>query len=797
MSGLKGLIQEVHRRSLWQVLGIYLGASWVVLQAVEILTESVGLPDWVQPFAIVLLLIGFPIVLATAFVQEGVGARDALPDGGGEEPDPASEASEKAPSAAATETGGSAKLAASGLGTPITPEDKAAHHHIFTWRNALLGGAGAFTLLGIVTAAWIIMRTAGVGPAATLVAAGVLDERDRVILSEFSSQTGDSLLARAATEALRVDLTQSQVVTVVEPRYVAEVLARMERDPNDRLTRDLASEVAIRESIKALVAGEINSAGSGYVLTAEVVAAEGGEVLVSQRASAADSTEIIGAIDELSKRLRERIGDPLRAIQSDDPLEQATTASLDALRMYSQAVRAIEVEGRPEKGITLLEEAVALDSSFAMAWRKLGVALRNRGEEASRAADALARAYEHRDRLTRVERFITIGSYYDAVTNETDKSIAAYENALEAYPEHPWVLNNLALQYEELRDLESTAHYLERAIRADSTSPPSYLNLVGTQAELGRGEQAWATLDVFESRFPESPRAAEMRAILASSEGDYDRAAEHLVAVRQREARSLFWRGYTSSLLGHVAAAQGRLAEAERHYLDEVAASQERGLEDHTLEVALNLALLRASVARDAGRALSIADSALQVLPLSELDPLDRPYLSLASVYAWAGRPDRAGEVLEEFEALNLVGSYEDAERDLHWMRGNIALSEGRPDEAITELRRANARAGGCLLCAVPELGEAFAKAGQADSAIAVYERYANTPAAYRIFGDRYFLGSTYESLGQLYDEQGDWQKAAEYYAKLVDLWRGADPELQPRVEAAQQRLDEIFAERG
>ncbi len=85
MSGFKALIQEVHRRSLWQVLGIYLGASWVVLQAVEILTESVGLPDWVQPFAIVLLLIGFPIVLATAFVQEGVGARDAGAEGSVEE----------------------------------------------------------------------------------------------------------------------------------------------------------------------------------------------------------------------------------------------------------------------------------------------------------------------------------------------------------------------------------------------------------------------------------------------------------------------------------------------------------------------------------------------------------------------------------------------------------------------------------------------------------------------------------------------------------------------------------------
>ena len=59
MSRLKKLIGEVHRRSLWQVLGIYLAGSWIALQVVETLTESMGLPGWVQPFAFVLLVIGF------------------------------------------------------------------------------------------------------------------------------------------------------------------------------------------------------------------------------------------------------------------------------------------------------------------------------------------------------------------------------------------------------------------------------------------------------------------------------------------------------------------------------------------------------------------------------------------------------------------------------------------------------------------------------------------------------------------------------------------------------------------
>ena len=76
MSRLKRLIQEIHRRSLWQVLGIYLFGAWVAFQGIEALVSVLGLPEWVPGFALVVLILGLPIVLATAFVQEGVGAQE-------------------------------------------------------------------------------------------------------------------------------------------------------------------------------------------------------------------------------------------------------------------------------------------------------------------------------------------------------------------------------------------------------------------------------------------------------------------------------------------------------------------------------------------------------------------------------------------------------------------------------------------------------------------------------------------------------------------------------------------------
>ena len=72
MAGLEQLIQEVHRRSLWQVLLIYIAAGWVVFEIVQTVTGGLGLPLWFPAFAALLLLIGLPVVLATAFVKEGV-----------------------------------------------------------------------------------------------------------------------------------------------------------------------------------------------------------------------------------------------------------------------------------------------------------------------------------------------------------------------------------------------------------------------------------------------------------------------------------------------------------------------------------------------------------------------------------------------------------------------------------------------------------------------------------------------------------------------------------------------------
>jgi hypothetical protein len=84
-----------------------------------------------------------------------------------------------------------------------------------------------------------------------------------------------------------------------------------------------------------------------------------------------------------------------------------------------------------------------------------------------------------------------------------------------------------------------------------------------------------------------------------------------------------------------------------------------------------------------------------------------------------------------------------------------------------------------------------------ADSAIARYEVSLDHGEAFGLDGSTRQIPITLERLARLYDARGDLEQAAGYYGRFVELWADADPDLQPRVEAARARLEEIVRERG
>jgi hypothetical protein len=57
---------------------------------------------------------------------------------------------------------------------------------------------------------------------------------------------------------------------------------------------------------------------------------------------------------------------------------------------------------------------------------------------------------------------------------------------------------------------------------------------------------------------------------------------------------------------------------------------------------------------------------------------------------------------------------------------------------------------------------------------------------------DAHAVAATLQRLGALYAARGDRAKAREYYGRFVDLWKDADPELQPLVVDARAALRQL-----
>jgi tetratricopeptide (TPR) repeat protein len=748
-SGVQAALRRGHPL---RVAALFGAASVFVLAFVYLLMLQLGLPDWVFAGAVVLLALGLPIMLLTGHHER----RRAI-----------------------ARTTGLASATPAGL-----------QRH-FTWRKALLGGGLAFAALGFVTALYTAMRLLGIGPVGTLLASGAIADRERLLLAEVENRTADSTLGPTVTELLRVGLSQSPVVRILDRSQVDDILGRMERAPGTTVGRQLSLEIAEREGLKAVIVGDLVPVGDGYVVSARLLSASG-DVLTAQQASAGAPGGLIEAVDQLATKLRERFGESLRSIRGNAPLERVTTGSLDALRLYAQA-QVAENAGDDQRATQLLEEALAVDSTFAMAYRKLGVILRNNFEQPARVAAVLTKAYEYRERLTERERAYTIAQYHVDVTEDREAAISAYRTLLEKYPDDQRALNNTGVLYSQLRDDARALEFYRRAMEQDSTWVGGYGNVAGTQLNLRDVEGARRTIETFARKFPGNPRVEEQWAGFEYTVGDHAAAAARLTALRESQRASAFWRATASGQLARIATLQGKLGEAERHWQEALAATEQRGLAAEYLELAIERATGRAVLLGDPPAAQGV-EQALRRYPLESLPVLDRPYVSLVALHGIAGDAARARALLRDMEASGQPALGGGQARAHHRALAEVALAGGDPATALAEFIEVD-RTAGCLPCSLTNLARAYDAAGRADSALALWERYASGPVRFP-FMDAAFLPTAYRRAGELAERAGDRDKAAEYYGRLLDLWKEADPALQPVVREVRQRLAGLVGER-
>ena len=694
-----------------------------------------GLPDWVFVAGVVLMVIGLPILLFSA--------HNELQD------------------------------------KPIA---------WLTLRRATWGGVLSMVGLSLFSATFMLLRIMGIGPAATLMTAGVIEENAKLIIAEFENRTSDETLAESVTEALRIDLAQSTVIHLMAGADIVDVLNRMGRSQDTRIDLNTAMEIATREGVEAVVAGEISSIGRGFVLSARLISAGDGVELASMRENAEDDGDILSAIDRLSDRLREKIGESIKTIRSNQDLDHVSTGSLEALRLYSRAVKEMDKGNGARRGRDLLLQAIELDSTFAMAYRKLAVIYFNSNADYDLHIQAATTAYELRERLPERERWTATAFYYASVEWDDEREIAAYESLLERYPDELPALNNLALRHNVRGEYDKAEVYLRRALEIGDR-PSFYDNLLDALSAQQRWDEVDELLDKFESIHPNNPGRYYFRFIAAMASGNIESADTLLRSSSLTD--SPFWRQKDLFLQARYDGFRGQLAAAEINFKQTAAINMERGSPQAALENYLDAAFnsLERSGGLEATRAL--ISEGLSLVPFDSLAAASRPYNQLIMLRAMMGELDEARALWSEYERLVPDGVRRADVRRWYALAG-IQEAEGDLPAALESLRNVQ-RVDHCEVCSAYEQGRLLERMDSVDAAIEAFERFENTTMAATVNFILEYHPLAQFRLGELYSTKGDNEAAIEAFSKFVEMWREADADLQPQVQYARDRIDALL----
>jgi tetratricopeptide (TPR) repeat protein len=758
------------------VLAVYLGASWLILEITDVFIDKLALPTWFFPAAIVLLLIGLTVVVATAIVE------------------------------------GAASTAPADQPNALQKREDAQSRSL--WPRALLGAASVGAVLVIVGTVFTMLHESD--EAAPVVEPSM---KSLAVLPFRTSGAGLETWREGLMDVLSANLDEVAGLHAIDTRTV---LSRWRSRVGDRdATEAEAVAVAAELGARWAIRGQLVELGGQIRIDASLRAAHTGETLGAVSLAAAPDS-ILTLVDELSVQLLRELGEEEGLRASSGAL---TAHPLTAVRAFLEGEQALR-RGQMDRAIAAYQDALDADSTLALAADGLAQAYgwqHHIGHPAAMAAQARAVRMAHL--LPPRERALVEVSYL--LDQQLTESIKRARELTERYPDDPyaWYLLGDAYYHVGYRvgitNRDRLAPF-ERAIALDSTFLPALLHPLEYALDLNELDRFdhYARLYLSHDSTAEYALALELVRDLVLGSPEDSLAASNSLASQEWEvlhdAVVLLWGGPWQaplaaqlaseltaprfpvdnrfrglmSFLGPIEFWRGRTAAAQR-----ASDAAERLVPSspgpHTWRVLLYLA----GYGDQNQAARAVEHLASQDFPVRRRPPFHSAigayYLMAGDLNGFAAEQDTCALLADSLRAAGDSAGVALAESSVRAMEAMLAFQRGDYGAAAAAYREALEKLDGSGI-ATPflfyqfRLGTSLLETGEELEALSILETFD---------GVSYLDARAALARAQVYERRGQRQEAIRAYARVVELWKDCDPELRSTWEAAQRALERLTAE--
>jgi len=492
-----------------------------------------------------------------------------------------------------------------------------------------------------------------------------------------------------------------------------------------------------------------------------------GDTLALKQAQAEGKEKILDALSSTAAQLRTELGESLSSVQKfDTPLEQATTPSLEALKAFSLGAQNWGERGEAH-AIPFFEQAIELDPDFAMAYAYLGIVHDNLGEE-TKSVENLTKAFELRDRVTQLEKFLISSLYYQVVTGELEKAIQITEPWAQDYPRDRRPPLNLGSIFGMMGQYEKAISETRKCLNLDPTSVICSGNLIQLYSLAGRPNEARMVYQEAVKRNPDNEALHAFAYGLAFTQSD----TPEMERLAKRGANKPGVEDVLLSSQSDTEASFGRLNRA-REFSRLAVASARRNDEKETAALWQMNEALREAEFGNAQLASDQTKTAMGVASGRGVQVFTALALARAGDSSYAER--LAAELHNRFPLDTLLNIYW-----LPTIQATIEINRNHPSKAIEllevaapyELGLVSNLEFGALLYPPYVRGQAYLVLGEGGKASAEFQKFLDHRS---LLVNNPLYALAYVQLARAYFLQGDSAKAKAAYRDFFALWKDAD----------------------